>query len=437
MSDSSAGDKTADDSSFIAPSQPMLCRGHFTATSLVERTTTVDEKFGESTMDLLNMETQKFDETEEFVDLGSKKEKDKNIMLMETQNVTDSDIDSTTVAPTNDVMGMETQLFDNPEAKTSAPTDDVMTMETQKVAPTSDHSKVDPLKEEDLMAMETQGFTDLPQKESSEMKEVEKSKNVVEDKSGSDAKDLKPLEDDVEMTKLPAEVEEDLIVPVQRYKCGNEEDDYEETIDMEAPTPVDKTEKEEKKEGEIETGEKKEVEVEAEVESAVEKEEGNIFEAKTQNLSDLADHSDVVEPEEKTEAPETGDLLVLAVHTDVIQPEDKNEGEPDELRILDKEEDKDDKEDVLSNASEDLLADVAGDTFGEEEGQVEPDVEAPQALKDQEEIESVEKESEEEEYEEQYLGATQLFDNSEMVVEQDEEEKLIEPVRIVPTLFSN
>jgi hypothetical protein len=83
------------------------------------------------------------------------------------------------------------------------------------------------------------------------------------------------------------------------------------------------------------------------------------------------------------------------------------------------------------------LADVAGDTFGEEEGQVEPDVEAPQALKDQEEIESVEKESEEEEYEEQYLGATQLFDNSEMVVEQDEEEKLIEPVRIVPTLFSN
>ena len=42
--------------------------------------------------------------------------------------------------------------------------------------------KTSKLKEEDLMAMETQGFTDLPHKESSEMKEVEKSIIKEEDK---------------------------------------------------------------------------------------------------------------------------------------------------------------------------------------------------------------------------------------------------------------
>ena len=385
----------------------MFKQRHFATSSNVESSTKIDEistKIGESTMDLLNMETQKFDENEDLIDSGKKGENEKeNLMLMETQNFNESDFNNKTTgvsiidvivnteSKTDDVTTMETQQFESVDSKTSTQTDDVIAMETQPFeAAKSDLTKAEPPK--NLMALETQVFGDSSEKETSSTKEVEKRKNIFEAETQmfaeDEERDPKPLPEDVEMAEPQVEVDEELIVPVHRYKCGKGEEGEEgkkeeggnkdeETIDMEAP-PVDKTEKD----------------VEAEIESSVEKEDESIFEAETQNLSEVSGIADHKEKEH--------------------EPPEERKGEQED-------------EDGQSDGSEDLLADV-----DDEEEENRSSVEENPAIEENEEIRANPDEpeepraTEEEEYEEQYMGATQLFesDESENVVEQIEEQKL-------------
>jgi len=188
------------------------------------------------------------------------------------------------------------------------------------------------------------------------------------------------------------EVEEDLIVPVKHFKCGEknnitkslpneqEDDDYEENLDLDAPF-IEDTPKQQGEE--TEAHEKEEADAVAEAPTTSDQTSNDVPRSKTDSETQLLDGT------------VASDLEEVNLDDDETKAENHPEQQPDE------------DDEVQSNASEDLLADVSPDTLEADDSEVADD------NNDSSKIVEPEKQSTtvEEEYEEEYEGATQLFDS--------------------------
>ncbi len=188
------------------------------------------------------------------------------------------------------------------------------------------------------------------------------------------------------------EVEEDLIVPVKHFKCGEknnitkslpneqEDDDYEENLDLDAPF-IEDTPKQQGEE--TEAHEKEEADAVAEAHTTSDQTSNDVPRSKTDSETQLLDGT------------VASDLEEVNLDDDETKAENHPEQQPDE------------DDEVQSNASEDLLADVSPDTLEADDSEVADD------NNDSSKIVEPEKQSTtvEEEYEEEYEGATQLFDS--------------------------
>ena len=205
------------------------------------------------------------------------------------------------------------------------------------------------------------------------------------------------------------EVEEDLIVPVKHFKCGEKnripesssierkDDDYEENLDLDAPF-VEETPKPQSEN--TEANGKEEDDTIAEAITTADQTANDIPSSKTDAETQPLDGTDKTDFED-------------------VNPDEENEQKSaNHLKQQPDQQDEDDE--VQSNASEDLLADVSPETLEADDSEVAED------NNDSSKVVEPEKQStmEEEEYEEEYVGATQLFDSE----DKNEEVKLDDQV---------
>ena len=356
----------------------------------------------------MNMETQKVDEDD--LALSAVKEKERLIMTMETQDFDESNLSETVKQRQTDatkMMLMETQNFsdDSQLSKTSdtavkqqlqQPSDDeisrMMLMETQNFDESDILSKstsdVTKMPTSDIMSMETQRFDGKI--------EAEKRKNESKDSAVIFDVETQPFEaaPDQEMN----EVEEEVIVPVKAYKLGEADIDDESYDDDSDKHNLCETT------AEVTVEEATAIEV---IQKSV-----NIFEAETQLLDESCASPKLVNPD-----------LDLPVNPELVVP-----ANPDAEKSASH-----DGDDTRSNASEDLLAEVSQESLedaAELEEQQNTETDESKVAED-ENAESKVTEPDAEEYEEQYLGATQLFDanDSENFVENENDEDNVEELR--------
>ena len=202
------------------------------------------------------------------------------------------------------------------------------------------------------------------------------------------------------------EVEEDLIVPVKHYKCGEKgkvsesssierkDDDYEENLDLDEETPKLQGE-------ETEVNGKEEDDTIAETITTADQSANDVPSSKTDAETQPLDGSDKTDLEE-------------------VNPDEENESKSFSHPKQQPDQQQDEDDEVQSNASEDLLADVSPETLEADDSEVAED------NNDSSKVVEPEKQStmEEEEYEEEYVGATQLFDSE----DKNEEGKLDDQV---------
>ena len=339
----------------------------------------------------MTMETQDFDESNLSETVKQRQTDATKMMLMETQNFSDdsqlSKTSDTAVKqqlqqPSDDeisrMMLMETQNFDESDILSKS-TSDVTKM------PTSD-----------IMSMETQRFDGKI--------EAEKRKNENKDSAAIFDVETQPFEaaPDQEMK----EVEEEVIVPVKAYKLGE--------ADIDDESYDDDSDKHNLCETTTEVTEDEATAIEVNEKSV------NIFEAETQPLDESCASPKLVSPD--LDLPVNPELVIPA-NPELVLPANTEAGKSASH----------DGDDTRSNASEDLLAEVSQESLEDAaELEEQQDTENDESrVAEEENAESKVTEPDAEEYEEQYLGATQLFDanDSENFVENENEEDNVEELR--------